>query len=191
MDNSDFMDDVVAQLLTDPVRLEPAAGPDGVPASPGLYAWWVPTGAVPGIAGPPHPGADLEMLYVGIAPNRAASRATLRSRVVGNHIRGRTGQSTLRRSLAALLSESQGWRARWTSRPVLVDDDERRLSTWMGENLRLTWAVSGEPWAIEGAVIEQLTPPLNQADNSGHELYPFVRAARARWRESSKGDRQA
>ena len=178
--------DVTARLLASPVELSRAAAEGGVPAEPGLYAWWAPFGALPGISGPRHPAADVQLLYVGIAPNGAGSGATLRSRVVGNHIRGTTGQSTLRRSFAALLSEQQGWQSRWTTRPVLVNADEVRLSEWMGERLRLTWAVHPEPWTVEAAVIAELEPPLNQAENSAHPMYSFVRDARRRWRETAR-----
>jgi hypothetical protein len=177
------MGDVVTALQSVPMPLSEAQVE--VPSAPGLYAWWAPSGALPGIAGPQHPAAELELLYVGIAPNGATSKATLRSRLVRNHIRGTTGQSTLRRSLAALLSEREGWRSRWTTRPVLVDQDEARLSEWMGETLRLTWAEHPEPWTVEAALIEQLQPPLNQADNQAHALYGYVKAARKRWRETA------
>ena len=155
------MDDVLNALRSEPVGLEMAQV--GMPAEPGLYACWTPFGAVPGISRPRHPTAGVQLLYVGIAPNGAASKATLRSRVVGNHIRGTTGQSTLRRSLAAPLSEQQGWQSRWTSRPVLVNGDKLRLPQCMGERLRLTGAVHPEPWTVEAAVIAELEPPLNQA----------------------------
>ncbi|MCZ2821061.1 hypothetical protein O2V63_12030 [Modestobacter sp. VKM Ac-2977] len=178
------MDDVANALRADPVDLETARA--HVPAAPGLYAWWAPFGALPGISGPRHPTVDAQLLYVGIAPNGAASKATLRSRVVGDHIRGTTGSSTLRRSLAALLSEQQGWQSRWTTRPVLVNADELRLSEWMAERLRLTWVVHPEPWMEEAAVIARLEPPLNRADNSAHPLYDHVRAARTRWREAAR-----
>ena len=86
----------VVNLRGDVVRIEQA--PDAVPAEPGLYAWWSLPGALPGITGPRHPDGGHELVYVGIARNGPSSRATLRSRVVGNHIRGTTGQSTLRRA---------------------------------------------------------------------------------------------
>ncbi|MGY5884927.1 GIY-YIG nuclease family protein [Modestobacter lacusdianchii] len=178
------MDDVTAALHSEPVSLEQVQLE--LPAALGVHAWWGRFGALPGISGPRHPDAALQLLYVGIAPNGAASRATLRSRVVGDHIRGTTGSSTLRRSLAALLSEQQGWRSRWTTRPVLVNADELRLSEWMGEKLRLTWAEHPEPWTVEAPVIAELEPPLNQADNQSHPLYPFVRDARKRWRDAAR-----
>ncbi|WP_369140961.1 GIY-YIG nuclease family protein [Modestobacter versicolor] len=178
------MDDVTAALRAAPVPLEQARAE--VPAAPGLYAWWGSFGALPGISGPRHPTAPLQLLYVGIAPNGVVSTATLRSRVVGDHIRGTTGSSTLRRSLAALLSEHQGWQSRWTTRPVLVNRDELRLSEWMVEKLWLTWAEHPEPWTVEAAVIADLEPPLNQAENQAHPLHPRVRDARRRWRDAAK-----
>jgi len=167
------------------------AADGGVPAEPGLYAWWAQAGAVPGIAGPPHPSAELELLYIGLARNGGAARSTLRSRVVGNHVRGTTGQSTLRRGLASLLSEREGWRTRWTTRPVLVNSDELRLSAWMTARLQLTWAVHPQPWTVEDDVIEALQPPLNQAANRGHPLYDDVKAARQRWRAAAAEQRRA
>lgn len=181
------MDDVVAALRGLPVPLVEAAA--AVPAAPGLYAWWGRFGALPGISGPRHETADLQLLYVGTAPNGTASQATLRSRVVGDHIRGTTGSSTLRRSLAALLSEQQGWRSRWTIRPVLVNADELRLSEWMRERLQLTWAEHPEPWTVEAQVIAELEPPLNLADNAAHPLYSYGHEARTRWRASSAATR--
>jgi hypothetical protein len=31
------------------------------------------------------------------------------------------------------------YRPRWTSRVVLVDEDEKRLTAWMNQNLRVSW----------------------------------------------------
>ncbi|MCW2583999.1 MAG: hypothetical protein JWQ53_2789 [Klenkia sp.] len=178
------MDTVIAALCAQPIRVDEAR--DAVPAAPGLYAWWGRFGALPGVSGPKHPSAPVQLLYVGIAPSGSTSQATLRSRVVGDHIRGTTGSSTLRRSLAALLSEQQGWHSRWTTRPVLVNRDELALSEWMTQTLQLTWAEHPEPWTVEAAVIAELEPPLNLADNTAHPLHGHVSDARRRWREAAK-----
>ena len=70
----------------------------GAPRERGLYAWWAPPGALPGVTGPVHPSVHgWELLYVGLAGN-------LRARLVGNHLRGPTGSSTLRLFLAAGLT---------------------------------------------------------------------------------------
>lgn len=157
-----------------------------VPAQPGLYAWWSRPGALPGINGRVHPDGEHELLYVGLARSAATSRATLRSRVVGNHIRGRTGQSTLRRALASLLFDQEGWRSTFTDRPLLVPEDEQRLNEWMQTHLALSWAVHQQPWTVEVDVIAQLTPPLNQSANASHPQYAYVREARRRWREAAQ-----
>jgi hypothetical protein len=178
------MDDVVAALCSTPVPVPEA--PDAVPAAPGLYAWWGRFGALPGISGPKHPTAPLQLLYVGIAPNGSTSPATLRSKVVGNQIRGTTGSSSLLRTFAALIVEQQGWHSRWTTRPVLVNRDELALSDWMAQTLHVSWAEHAAPWTVESAVIAELEPPLNQAENRGHPMHEFVAAARRRWREEAK-----
>ena len=54
--------------------------------------------------------APWELLYVGLAPGKAGSIATIRSRVTRNHLRGNTGSSTFRLSMASLLFERDGWR---------------------------------------------------------------------------------
>ncbi|WP_131801534.1 GIY-YIG nuclease family protein [Klenkia brasiliensis] len=160
--------------------------PDAIPKAAGLYAWWGRFGALPGVSGPRHPTAPVQLLYVGIAPNGPTSAATLRSRVVGDHIRGTTGSSTLRRSLAALLVEQQGWRSRWTTRPVLLNRDELALSEWMAATLHVSWAEHQEPWSVEADVIVELEPPLNQAENRSHPMHAVVAAARKRWREEAR-----
>ena len=157
-----------------------------VPAQPGLYAWWAHPGALPGITGPRHPDGERELLYVGLARSSPTSRATLRSRVVGNHICGTTGQSTLRRALASLLHEQEGWRSTFTDRPLLAPEDEQRLDDWMQQHLALTWVVHEQPWTVEAEVIAKLAPPLNQATNSAHPQYRHVREARSRWREAAR-----
>ena len=97
-------DDIVQQLQSEPVDVDRARVE--TPKTPGLYAWWMTPGALPGIAGPRHPSSDAgELAYVGLASD-------LRRRVGGNHIGGRTGQSTLRRGLAALLLTSEGFTTR-------------------------------------------------------------------------------
>ncbi|WP_406568233.1 GIY-YIG nuclease family protein [Blastococcus carthaginiensis] len=151
-----------------------------LPRESGLYAWWAPPGSLSDVSGPAHPSLDgLELLYVGLAQD-------LRTRVGRNHLRGPTGSSTLRRALVALLMSSEGYRTRWTTdRVVPVDADEERLSDWMRAHLRLTWAVHPDPPAVEASVIAELTPPLNQRDNTAHPLYGTIRAARAAYRASA------
>ena len=69
---------------------------------------------------------------------------------------------------------------------MLVPDDEVRLSEWMGETLRLTWAMHPQPRTVEAAVIDELQPPLNQAGNRAHPLFRHVKDARSRWRKAAR-----
>jgi len=49
------------------------------------------------------------LAYVGIAPNGKRSSASIRSRVLGDHLGNAIGSSTLRRGLAAFLWEANDW----------------------------------------------------------------------------------
>ncbi len=143
--------------------------------------------SLPGVRGPRHPKADLELLYIGIAPARAGSRATLRSRICGQHLGGNIGSSTFRLSLAALLAEQEGWHAVWSgSRAKLTREDNAALSAWQREHLRLRWFEQSEPWLVEHQAIALLKPPLNLADNAHHPFGATLRAARARLKAGSR-----
>jgi hypothetical protein len=171
-------DDVVAALTAVPVPVPEAEV--RIPSGPGLYAWWAAPGVLPGIVGPAHPAAaGLELLYVGIGGG-------LRERMVDRHVRGGTGGSTLRRSLAGLLLDVEGLRTRWTkTRVVLVADDERRLTTWIRTHLSVSWCEHPDAGAVEPSVIAVLGPPLNLDHNTSHAAYSAVKAARAAWRASA------
>ena len=169
---------VAKELCGPPVDADGAQAT--LPRGSGLYAWWSAPGLVPGVTGPAHPSVDgLELLYTGLAKN-------LRTRIGRNHFRGPTGSSTLRRALVALLMRSEGYTTRWTTdRVVPVDADEARLSAWMREHLRVTWAEHPDPGTVEPAVIKELGSPLNQAHNEAHPLYSMIAAARAAYRTSA------
>jgi hypothetical protein len=126
----------------------------GAPEEHGIYAWWMAPGAIPDLNGPAHAAEKLELLYVGIAPKDAQSKATLRSRIRGQHLGGNIGSSTFRQSLAALLSEDRGWMTRWSrGRAQLVHEHNRALSKWQRDHLRLAWVECVCPWIIEARVI--------------------------------------
>ena len=147
------------------------------PREPGVYAWWAAPSALPDLPGPLHSsGADLRLLYVGLASN-------LRRRLAGNHLR-RSGTSTLRRTLAGLLLDEEGLRTRRTDRVVLVDEDETKLTTWMTEHLRVTWCEHENPRAVEADVIRALEPPLN-IDHTTGTSRDVVAAARERYYRSA------
>jgi hypothetical protein len=81
----------------------------GVPLETGFYAWWIKPGVLPGLPEMLHPAEPWALLYVGIAPRAATSSATLRSRILNNHVRGNIASSTFRFALASMLFESRGW----------------------------------------------------------------------------------
>jgi hypothetical protein len=168
-------DDVIAELLGEPV----GAGDVRTlaPTAAGLYAWWASPDVFPALKGPAHPSTpDLRLLYIGLATN-------LRSRLTSNHL-GRSGSSTLRRTLAGFLLDDEQYRTRWTDRVVLVDDDERRLTEWMIEHLLVTWCEYTTPRDVEQAIIQSLRPPLNVQYASG-PARELVQAARRRYHASA------
>lgn len=119
----------------------------------GLYAWWAGPSVLPELPGPANENvASLRLLYLGRAGN-------LRGRILRNHLR-RSGNSTLRRTLAGLLV-SENFRTTWTDRVVLIEEDEARLTAWMTANLRLTWAEDPFPPPVEAELVRRLHPPLN------------------------------
>jgi hypothetical protein len=178
------LDRIVRELVGGPLPLDLAPLVGGLPAASGFYAWWTREGSIPDVPACPHPTkAGLHLFYIGIAPSRATSSATIRSRVVGNHIRGNTGASTFRLTLASLLLESEGYeRVRTSDRVILTAKDNRRLTEWQEENLRLMWAEHPEPWTIEHEVIAALKPPLNLAGNMAHPFARTVSDARKRFK---------
>lgn len=169
------VESVINDLIDNPVRTEDVR--TRAPSAPGLYAWWAPPAIVPDLVGVPHPTVpDQRLLYIGLATK-------LRSRLASNHLR-RTGSSTLRRTLAGLLLDEQGYRTRWTDRVVLVDDDEARLTEWMGNNLRVSWCEYPTPGEVEGDIIRALRPPLNLDHASGPSTQ-VVKTARRRYHDSA------
>ncbi len=143
----------------------------------GVYAWWAAPSVLPDLPGPPNDSdPSRRMLYLG----RATS---LRGRILRNHLR-RSGSSTLRRTLAGLLV-SEGYRTTWTDRVVLVPDDETRLTAWMHEHLRLTWAEDPEPTIIEAELVRRLHPPLNVHGVDPEHIQSAVVAAKNSYNTSS------
>lgn len=158
-------------------------------AAHGIYAWWlINSEALPGVPATPHPSENAGLLYVGVGPGSASSKRKLRARFL-DHM-GDTGRSTLRRVLASLLYEREGWRPYWTDRPLLSDGDNDALTTWLTENLRVQWVQVAEPWAIEADVIRLMRPPLNRKHNQTHTFYAKTGEARSRFREAAKSNRR-
>ena len=115
-------------------------------------------------------------MYVGLASN-------LRSRVVGNHLK-RSGSSTLRRVLAAVLMAQEGFTTRFTDRVVLVDEDEVRLTSWMKATPPTYLGRTPRPERLK-AVIGLMRPPLNVDHAEPRETLTRVRRHERRTEESA------
>src|SRR5262249_23281673 len=107
------------------------------------------------------------LLSVGIAPKRpaaggAASKATLHSRILRQHFRGNASSSTLPLTLGCLLATKLAislTQAGWGRLTFIAG--EARLSAWMVEHARVCWVKSEQAWALEEALIECISLPLN------------------------------
>lgn len=155
--------DVLTAL--DRPRLTLVEGLPRLPAKPGVYA----IHGMPqvwdalGLRG----GSDGRPLYVG------KSESSLQSRDVKTHFaEGRTGWSTVRRSLAALLHDELGLRAipRNPDNPSrcanfgLSPEHDAKLTAWMRRQLELSvWEryIPVDLGDLETAVLGVLRPPLN------------------------------
>ena len=136
-----------------------------VPKAPGLYAFYGDELAWSDLD--LTPAFDDQPLYVGKAEK------SLNGRDVGTHFStGKTGSSTVRRSLAALLVAELDLLAvpRNLGRPdgsanySLDPAGDERLSGWMEQRLVLaTWAKPDDIVLdeVETAVLQRLRPPLN------------------------------
>jgi hypothetical protein len=151
------------------------------PAAPGFYAWWQRPGAVPGVPGTRHPTAQLELLYLGIAPDSESSKSNLRTRL-GQHHHAAVGSSTFRRALTAFLWQGSGWQLGWRSDRVWLDKPHlAALANWQHEHLLVQWVEVEKPWRpdLESAVIKLMGPPLNWQHNQHHPFWPILDSTRA------------
>ncbi len=188
---SKSVEEIVRSLQGRPASVDQGQLPrerGGLPREPGLYAWWATQGSIGGLPPNPHPdpGLGLVLFYVGVAPNGPESSATIRSRVIGNHLSGNTGSSTFRFTLAALLMDELGLHpVRTATKVALPTNENRLLSTWQGEHLCVTWCVTPHPWLWEDEVIAVMKSPLNLAANAKHSYYSTVKQARAVFRRAA------
>jgi hypothetical protein len=176
----------IAALTAAPLALD-AVRPL-LPRANGLYAWWIVKQALTGVPANRHPTlAELDLLYVGIAPSGPTSKSTLRSRVIGNHMRGNIAASTLRRSLAALLLDVLELTPVTKGDKVqLPKEQNTQLGRWQHQHLRLTWHAAPKPWLLESTVIAKLRPPLNLAANQDQEFYSTLSDARRRLQQAAR-----
>lgn len=169
-----------------PRRVSGRAWPDDLVSldSPGLYSWWVDADGAADLARGLEAGIRSGRIYAGQTgatkwPSGKTGNATLRTRIGGNHLRGRIRASTFRLTLAAALRDSLDLAVVGPKR--LDSVSERRLSDWIRSRLEVAIHAFPEPDALghlEHCVLERLDPPLNL---EGRPSTP-VRAALSRRR---------
>jgi hypothetical protein len=159
----------LAALDHDPNRIAASAWPGTLKDldSPGLYSWWVDQGGARdlslGLGEKVEPGR----IYAGQTgatkwPSGVTGKATLRSRIGSQHIRGRIGGSTFRLTLAAALV--QGLNLDRASAGRLDPGSEKKVSAWIGAHLELATHAFTERDPLknlEDRVLVDLDPPLN------------------------------
>lgn len=160
--------DAANALLTGP-RLPAGDAAEQLPDVPGLYAVYA-TAAAKMQLGLIHP-VESHPIYVGKAED------SLRRRDGRTHFKvGKTGQSTLRRAIAALLKEPLQLKARPRNpaKPSYFDkfglepDSDCALQEWMDRHLGIAvWTAPARMRLvdIEKPLIVMWTPPLNDTHN--------------------------
>lgn len=160
-------EDAIRVLSGQPHR---AAAAD-VPNAPGLYAVWADGAVVEQLGIGSHGHAA--PIYIGKAERSLRDR-DLRAHFGVDEAKVRSGSSTLRRSLSALLADELGLRPVPRGKTAgaasqgfsLHPEDEGRLSEWMQGRLELTtWALPAALGTrlgdVESLIIRHWDPPLN------------------------------
>ncbi|MFL0179198.1 GIY-YIG nuclease family protein [Mycobacterium sp. SMC-15] len=157
------------------------------PAAPGVYAFFLREGAVPGL----HCGSG-DCLYIGRSSNLA-------QREFDTHFRaGGSGFSTLRRSLGALLIDELDLqpqpRSAGTSdtnyRNYRFDTrGEEALSAWMHGHLEVAVFEEADPKSLEHELVVLAGPPLNLTHWPNPDA-PMIKAARKRCTDRARASRQ-
>lgn len=159
------------------------------PDHPGLYAVY---------------GSERARIELGLQPSSAdgplyvgkAEDSLVRRDMRTHFSTGKTGSSTLRRSLAALLRTELDLRAipRNTAKPdhfanfAVAPDGDARLTAWMHERLTIAfWQKEAgcELNDVETRVVARWSPPLNSAKNRNADAR--LRLARKAMAEEARG----
>lgn len=188
-ENEDVEVPHIVRALSDPRRAQdPRKFPTDSDAAEnaGLYSWWVDPVAQRLFAGLfggegieveyHHSGYGLALVYIGQTGN-------LKSRIQGDHISGNVKSSTFRETISSILFEHLNLSLDEAGRLVL--DDNRRVSTWIKDHLRVAIAplVGGSLEGVERVVLRELDPPFNLDKVSSSRLRQRLRELRKRIRD--------
>ncbi|MCW5874604.1 MAG: hypothetical protein KIS88_08170 [Anaerolineales bacterium] len=162
------MTDPIQVLATLSQNMTVVKTKSSLPKQPGLYAF--------GLVGNPFSNSQFSSLGESSFLYLGKSQKNLHDRVMGKHLNSkRTGSSTLRRTLGALLLEelaltplprstTEKTQRRFESYKF-ADEGEERLTYWMKKNLQVTFWVAPPQYLflkdLEAAVIKLSRPGLN------------------------------
>jgi hypothetical protein len=169
MSTSDELRRAMLALDGAPVRVAARDWPGQLEdvAHAGLYSWWVDdAGAADLSAGLGH-DVHSGRIYAGQTgatkwPSGKIGKATLTSRIGGNHLRGQINGSTFRLTLASILADRLALERAIHRR--LDRQQEQRLTAWMSDHLDVAVHPFFERDALgdlEDRVLRALDPPLN------------------------------
>jgi hypothetical protein len=173
------MSDPISMLRRDRVSVRTALGPPadgGAPTASGIYVVWLTSpDALPNVPRDRSEDGEIAPLYVGISPRHTESDGTIRSRLRA-HFSAGLANSTLRRSLTALLWRRHGWTPALTpgDRWKLSAEDDQALLRWQRANLSVSWLVVGNPWDAEDLAVGSICPALNLVDNEDDPLHEEI-----------------
>ena len=188
-ENEDAEISRIVRVLSDPRRAqEPRKFPTDSDAAEnaGLYSWWADPVAQHLFAGLfcqegievayHHSGYGLALVYIG-------QTGSLKSRIRGDHIAGNVKSSTFRETISSILFERLSLSLDGAGR--LVSGDNRRVSTWIKDHLRVTIVpfVDGSLEGVERVVLRKLDPPFNLDKVSSSRLRQRLRKLRKRIRD--------
>jgi len=136
------------------------------------------------VSATPHPSADLELLYVGFAPEGPDSVCT--SAVVSKNITAAQPAAPRCdcRWPAAYGSEKAGDRR--TRAAQLSKTELIALQDWQWKHLSVQWVEAPHPLEIEPEVIAVMRPPLERDHNDTHPEYTRLGLARDSVRDESE-----
>ena len=142
------------------------------PSSPGVYKWFLQGNLPLNFNWPPAlaPIRQGDLIYIG----RATS---LRTRA--KHHKLLTSTSTLRRALASLMGMQAEWRGK-SAHPGLIQDHEARLTSWMTNNLTMSFVTIDSVSLVgdaEKSLRASLKPPLNRDGLTAEQRHTSSTAA--------------
>ncbi len=118
---------------------------------------------------------NYHLLYIGIGPSSKNVKATLKDRIINNHLGSSIRSSTLRQSISALLK----MKAQYSSNKIFLNKiQESKISYFINNHLILGIIYNNKPWQDELNLISKYKPPINiKSNNQGwyREKMKYIR----------------